>query len=127
MKSFNCKSFNLCHLTKNRVKYLINYKDDKCVFCNIEKETNIHLFYDCSIIKDLLLNFINIFNKFNIIINLESYSWICSIFSKPFVKLKTILSDTIKWSIWKERNNLVFNKTIFNFNQFIFIIKSNLK
>ena len=80
-----------------------------CVLCDVNEEDNLHLFFCCS-------SSCNVWNMW------ESYSKICNILSQEtssaaiiFQALQTLCAEDatefccIMWSIWKQRNNKVWN------------------
>ena len=70
-------------LGTNSLLYKMNLvSSDKCTFCKKEKETLIHLFWNCPKIKSFILNVQNFLQNHNIVWNVDCKSFILG-YQKP--------------------------------------------
>ena len=103
----------------------MNIGDGNCAFCGMEKETVLHLFSECDFIKPLWVNLqIDVRN-------------VLSSHSNDVVSSKNIILGTgnayidivilyAKWTIWKVRNNVVFENVWLSEEDFFRKIKSSV-
>ena len=105
-----------------RKRHIIKPLD--CVFCT-EQETNHHLFFDCVVARNIW-SFVNLFFQKNLGTNFESVArfWISN---KKNLALN-VVSSTVLWCLWKYRNSMIFNNTIWtSINQVWRLIHRMLK
>ena len=89
-----------------RKRHIIKPLD--CVFC-AENETNHHLFFYCVVAKNIW-SFVSHFFQKPVGTNFESVArfWISN---KKHGALN-IVSSAVLWCLWKYRNSMIFNNTI---------------
>ena len=89
-----------------RKRHIIQPLD--CVFCS-EQETNTHLFFECIVAKNIWLFAADHF-QVRIGIGYESVArfWV----SNKKNSALNIVSLAVLWCLWKYRNSIIFNNTI---------------
>ena len=99
---------------------LIDRSDGKCHFCKTEMENLTHLYYECAIIKDVLVN-INV--KINTTLQHHGYETgylylkhVILGFENTQENLRIYLNTImhiIKWEVWKIRNLIKYENKSF--------------
>ena len=121
-----------CLFTEDRVVHL-GLSNGICTICNNDRETLKHLFFDCNKAKTLIgeaqiiINRIttNVHSNSHILLNYENMALgVCD--SKLYRLINTVILET-KWCIWIHRNKCKHDGMIPNVNQFIYMLKYNLK
>ncbi|GAU42970.1 hypothetical protein TSUD_188430 [Trifolium subterraneum] len=91
---------------------ILNPQDLHCVFCSSYDEDSAHLFFHCSVLKRV---WEEVFKWFGKSYQAEADGWNhFNIFgsllkTKRFEKVRHLIWLATTWSIWKLRNNVVFN------------------
>jgi hypothetical protein len=89
--------------------YVLKKVDDKtCLFCN-ELEYVLHLFFECCVAQ-LLWKTVSEISDLPLIKDFESLGMIW-VRGKRF-RVHNVLTSAMVWSIWKTRNNLCFQGTV---------------
>ncbi|XP_009787695.1 uncharacterized protein [Nicotiana sylvestris] len=101
-------------LTADRLSKWSMNVDTACVFCKCHSENHPHLFYECTVIKEL---WNDIFRWMQIQVQTRTWSqlvcWFVEKAKKKYVEghlLRMILAETL-YSIWVEGNHRIFEKT----------------
>jgi len=106
---------------------LMGMEDSKrCVFCDGEDESTVHLFLHCDIISKvwrevmrwLNFNFINPPNLF-----IHALCWMRGVRSKLFRRGVWLIWHAVVWVVWKSRNNWIFNNHIIGAEEMVDQIK----
>ncbi len=112
-KDLQWKAFNFGLTTDEKLEK-INLSNGKCKMCTIEKETIIHLFYDCELIDPIW----SIYNKitkeiWNVDINNDKTVLFANICEEKTNSSKHVIQYiimSIKWILWKKRNILRYEE-----------------
>ncbi|XP_058757171.1 uncharacterized protein LOC131630409 [Vicia villosa] len=104
----------VCHsrlATRDRLKKFNMIRDSKCVFCQIEEESNAHLFFACKYTNTIwkhILDWIQV--QHTPLPWVEELNWIKNVVGKKGWRasmLKLAFTETV-YGIWSRRNNMVF-------------------
>ena len=101
------------HMLKRCTRALANI----CFLCKEKEETIDHLLLHCSksrLLWDLLLAIVGVNWVFPLIVREALLSWNGSFVGKKHKKAWMVAPLMIFWTIWRERNNIVFDNKVFS-------------
>ena len=108
---------------------LIHLDSSLCAFCGKEVETVEHLFFDCYLSWKVWMLCCSLWGV-NWVTHKEPViffmAWQFAISDSERFKIWRMVFFAISWSIWLHRNDIVFNRKMFDLNQLIEIIKVRL-
>lgn len=131
VKEFQWKCVHRIIYTEHRLK-LMNKSNGKCHYCHENDifETQQHLFYDCKIIKRLLKEIKHLLVLLNLISENEFSEEIMIFGFQRNIKEDFLLNTIIfysKWTIWKLRNTIKFDRIQLNFQLLYIFWRKSLK
>ncbi|XP_026383814.1 uncharacterized protein LOC113279336 [Papaver somniferum] len=121
--------WNLCYKGAPTLDMLFRaglVKDTNCLFCNHFAETNDHLFLHCTSVASIWSYFLHSFCVGWALagdVRMNLWEWGAKKNSSRLKEIWSLLSFAIWWTIWKERNNRLYNNHSRNINQLIIAVK----
>ena len=78
---------------------------DRCTFCELQVETNIHLFWECKITTSLLTKALSYYNDLfpNVVLEWNLVNFLCSKIAKPVDHVVNLMSLLLKRYIYNQR------------------------
>jgi hypothetical protein len=99
----------------------------RCVFCDSEDESALHLFLHCGMINNVRREVMR-WLDFNVItppnLFIHALCWSREVRTKRLRRGAWLIWHTVVWVVWKARNNRIFNNKIIGVEEMVDQIKA---